>query len=217
MNKRLRNHAWLAAISCVLLWVPSLSGDEGTLADRLSIFSAYLCLYLFTAALLVGPLKVWRSGQPLLNNHLRRDIGIWGGLAGLLHFWLANVLAMTWEYVGIFVENASAPPSAAVRDQLYLWGTILGYVVAVVILVLLTLSSDRMLRRVGKSWWKRLQRLSYVAFIATVAHAFAFQVLESRPSPWIILVAVVTLAVVSLQIIGLLKVRTHRRQHHNEL
>jgi len=211
MNKRLRNHAWLAAISCALLWIPSLSGDEGALADRLSIFSAYLCLYLFAAALLVGPLKVWRNRQPLLNNHLRRDIGVWGGLAGLLHFWLANVLAMTWQYVGIFVENASAPPSAAVRDQLYLWGTILGYVVAVVILILLTLSSDRMLRWMGKRWWKRLQRLTYLAFVATVIHAFAFQVLESRPSPWIILVTVVTAVVTGLQVTAFVKTRAAGR------
>jgi len=211
MNKRLRNHAWLAAISCALLWIPSLSGDEGTLADRVSILSSYLCLYLFAAALLVGPLKVWRNGQPLLNNHLRRDIGVWGGLAGLLHFWLANVLAMTWQYVGIFVENAAAPPSAAVRDQLYLWGTILGYVVAVVILILLTLSSDRMLRWMGKRWWKRLQRLTYLAFVATVIHAFAFQVLESRPSPWIILVTVVTAVVTGLQLTAFAKTRAAGR------
>lgn len=210
MNKRLRNHVWLAAISCALLWIPALNGDVGSLADRLSILSAYLCLILFAAALLVGPLQARGSGQPLLNNHLRRDIGIWAGLSALLHFWLANVLAMTWKYVGIFVENAPAPPSAAVRDQLYLWGTILGYVVAVIVLVLLTISSDLMLRKIGKRWWKRLQRLTYVVFIATVLHAFAFQILESRQSVWVILVVLITAAVAGLQIAGFRKVRARK-------
>ncbi len=207
MNDRLRNHLGLAAVSGAALGAAALLGGEMAAADNLSIVSAYLCLLFFSAALLIGPVRVWRGGAPLLNTHLRRDIGIWGGLTGLVHFFLANVLAMNYEYLGLFVENATVPPSAEVRDQLYLWGTLLGYVVAVLILILLALSSDRVLRMVGTRWWKRLQRLSYVVFMATVLHAFAFQVLETRPPLWILVISAVALVVIGMQLTGLAKVK----------
>ncbi len=211
MNPRLRNHLLLAALTGAALGI-SVAMDKGPSGmDKLSIVSAYLCLLLFAAALLIGPLRARASGAPVLNSHLRRDIAIWGGINGLLHFWLANVLAMTWEYIGIFVENAPAPPSAEVRDQLYLWGTIFGYVVAVLILVLLLISSDRALRKIGTRWWKRLQRLAYVIFVATVAHAFAFQVLESRPLVWVVTVAAVFIAVLAMQIAGRHNVNLRRK------
>ena len=210
MNDRLRNHLSLGAISAASLGIAAWLGGEAAAADNISIVSAYLCLLLFSLALLIGPARVWRGGAPILNTHMRRDIGIWGGLTGLVHFFLANALAMNFEYLGLFVENATVPPSAEVRDQLYLWGTILGYVVALLILVLLALSSDRVLRAVGARWWKRLQRLSYVVFVATVLHAFAFQILETRPSLWVVVVSAITLVVIGMQLTGFAKNRWPR-------
>lgn len=211
MNDRLRNHLSLAGASALSLGIAAWLGGSNGAADNLSIISAYLCLLFICAALLIGPSRIWRGGAPILNIHLRRDIGIWAGLMGLLHFFLANVLAMNFEYQALFVENAVGPPSAAVRDQLYLWGIILGYVVAVLVLILMALSSDKVLRMVGARWWKRLQRLSYFAFAATVVHAFAFQILETRPPLWIVLVSAATVTVISMQVIAFCKVKRSKR------
>ncbi len=210
MNLRVRNHLLLGAATGAALGLSAWLDRGASGLDNLSIVSAYLCLALFGAALLIGPLRLRATGTPLLNSHLRRDIAIWGSINGLLHFWLANKLSMTWEYVGIFVDNATAPPSQQVRDQLYLWGTIFGYVVAVLILILLLISSDRALRTIGTRWWKRLQRLAYVIFIATVAHAFAFQVLETRSLIWVATVAAVFAGVLAMQLAGMASVRRRR-------
>jgi len=180
MNRRLKNHTALIAIIAICLGIAVISGPGAAAADRLSIVSAYLCLFLLGAALLIGPSYAIRKRKLPVNSYTRRDIGIWAALIGLLHFYLANVLAMNYEYLGIYVENASMPPAPEIRSELYSWGTILGYVIAVIFIVLLVLSNDWMLRKIGLKWWKRIQRVSYFGFLFTCAHAFAFQVLESR-------------------------------------
>ena len=158
--------------------------------------------------MLIGPLNVWRDGKPLGNSYIRRDLGIWGALTGMLHFFLANMLSMNYEYLGAFVENAGAPPSAAVRHQFYTWGTIFGYVVALLFIILMLLCSDFVLRKLGMKWWKRIQRSAYLVFLLTVAHAFLFQALESRLLVWIVVVAAIMAAVVGFQIYAFRKVRT---------
>ena len=210
MNPRLKHHLSLAALSTVSLGVAAFVGAAAGIADRLSIVSAYLCLVLLGAALLIGPFHALRHGRPLTNSYLRRDIGIWGALTGLLHFFLANALAMTYEYLGIFVENAVRPPSGEIRYALYTAGTILGYLIAVIFLLLLSLSNDRMMRIIGRKWWKRLQRASYFAFVFTCIHAYAFQVLETRPALWIVVVSIVFAAILLAQRQGISAVRKFR-------
>jgi DMSO/TMAO reductase YedYZ heme-binding membrane subunit len=195
MRRRLKHHTVLSTFTVIFLCVAAVSGPAPEAADRISIVSAYLCLFLLGIALLIGPFNVILNGRPLVNSYIRRDTGIWAALNGLLHFYLANVLAMNYEYLGVYVENSLVPPSTAVRSALYSSGTILGYVIAVLFFILLGLSNDRMVRAVGLKWWKRVQRLSYLGFIFTSAHAFAFQALESREAQWVFVVLLVTVSV----------------------
>ncbi|UCG73059.1 MAG: ferric reductase-like transmembrane domain-containing protein [Chromatiales bacterium] len=210
MNHRFRNHGALLAVTVICLGVSAASGPGATAADRLSIVSAYLCLFLLGVALAIGPANAIRKGKALVNVYARRDTGIWAALNGLLHFFLANVLAMNYEYLGIYVENAPVPPSVPVREALYLWGTILGYVIAVLFIMLMGLSNDWMVRKVGLKWWKRLQRASYAAFIFTCAHAFMFQVLETRAAVWVVVVALVTVLIIAGQGLGIAAIRKLR-------
>jgi len=212
MNPRLKNHVTLFVVSVVSLGVAALSGPGEGAADRLSIVSAYICLLLLGAALLIGPVNVLRTGRLPGNSYVRRDTGIWAAMTGLLHFYLANVLSMTYEYLGIYVENPVLPPSSAVRSSLYTWGTIFGYVIAVLFIVLLVLSSDWMMRKVGMKWWKRIQRVSYLGFILTCIHAFAFQVLETRSLFWVLVVLVITMIIIAGQCMG---IRAVRRAGHS--
>ncbi len=210
MNQRFKNHSTLIVITVISLGVSIVISSGAAVADQLSIVSAYLCLLLLGAALMIGPLHVFRKGRPLGHSYIRRDIGIWAALNGLLHFFLANVLAMNYEYLGIYVDNALVPPSPEIRSQLYSWGTILGYVIAVLFIVLVMLSNDWMVRKVGTKWWKRIQRLSYLGFLSTCAHAFAFQALESREALWITVVLIVTMLVLIGQGYGIISVKRLR-------
>ena len=206
MNSRLKNHLALAVLSIGGLGAAAISGTPETAADRLSIVSAYFCLLLLGLALLIGPANVLRSGRLVVNSYIRRDTGIWAATTGLLHFYLANVLSMNYEYLGTYVENAVQLPTAAVRSTLYNSGTISGYIIAVLFIVLLALSSDWMVRKVGLKWWKRIQRLSYLAFILTCIHAFEFQVLEARPLLWVLVVAAITGVTFAGQCLGFMAI-----------
>ena len=213
MNSRLKNHLALGVLSFAGLGAAAIVGAPETAADRLSIVSAYLCLLLLGLALLIGPASVLRSGRLVVNSYIRRDTGIWAATTGLVHFYLANVLSMNYEYLGTYVDNAVQPPAAAVRSTLYSSATISGYVIALLFIMLLLLSSDGMMRKLGLKWWKRLQRLSYLAFVLTCIHAFEFQVLETRPIFWVVVVLAVAIATVCIQFIGFLAVR--KRQANN--
>lgn len=207
MRQRVKRHIALATATGICFVVAALRGSAAGSTDRLSIVSAYICLALLCWALSVGPMRAVTTGRPIINAYLRRDLGIWAALTGLVHFVLANLLSMNDGYLDTYVNFASFPPSAEIRSQLYNMGTIAGFVVAVLFLLLLALSSDRMIRVVGIRWWKRLQRASYLTFIFTSAHAFAFQILEAREWLLIAVVIIASVAVLTAQIFGIVAVR----------
>jgi sulfoxide reductase heme-binding subunit YedZ len=170
--------------------------------ERISVVSAWLCLCLLTAALLISPLQRARGESPPVNISLRRDLGIWAALNGLLHFYAGNLVAMNPVYIGQFVRGETMPPpAAAIRDQLFAAGSIVGLVIAIIFLLLLAISSDRALRWLGVKKWRRIQRCAHVALWLTVLHGIAFQVLELRSMPLMVLV-VMSLAILAVQLRG---------------
>jgi len=206
-RKRSFRHAILAGATAMLLLVAIATGPGPAWLDRLSIVTAYLCMGYLSLALIIGPKQAIQSGKPTVNSLLRRDLGIWGALMGFGHFFLAMVLSMNNEYLNLFVYVDELPFSAEGRYLLYSWGTIAGFVVCVLFILLVALSNDRSMRLLGPRWWKRLQRLAYVAFFLTVLHAFAFQILESRQVLLIAVVATVVALIFIAQLVGIAAVR----------
>lgn len=205
--RRITHHLALAGINGAALAAAMVSGPAEQWPDQVSIVTAYLCLGLLCAGLAIGPARAFRTGRPSVNLYLRRDIGIWAALTGLAHLVIATALSMTPGYMETFVDNAGVPPSQVIRMELFTWSTIAGLVVGVLLLVLLGLSNDKSLRWVGPRWWKRLHRLSYLAFALTAAHGIAFQALESRTGALIAVVILASLVVLVLQITGSFSVR----------
>jgi DMSO/TMAO reductase YedYZ heme-binding membrane subunit len=185
---RLRRHLILMLTTTWLL-IASLYLPYVSLWERISVASAWICMAFLCGALLIGPVDRIEGRAPRVNIYMRRDLGIWGALTGLLHFVAGNFVAMNPVYVGSFVRIAPVPPAAVIRDQLFSGGAILGLLIAIIFLLLLAISSDWALRGLGVKRWKRLQRSAHLAFWFTVAHGIAFQILEARYLPLLILVA----------------------------
>ena len=211
MWTRPRRTAVLAGLGVGSCVAAALAGPTPGTWDRVSIVSGYLCLMLLCAGLAVGPVRALRAGRGTLNSYLRRDLGIWAGLLGLVHLALATELSMTADYVATYV----AGPAASLRASLFSWGSILGFPVGLNLLLLLGLSSDRSLRWLGVRWWKRLQRSSYLAFLMTVAHAFLFQALEGRHPALVAAVALASGAVLVAQWRGMVAIRRRARHGGN--
>lgn len=78
--------------------------------DRLSLLTAWLCFALLVATLSLGPWWALRSDQPVLNNLLRRDLGIWAALTGLAHLGLATAVVMQPAYFRAYITGPPESP-----------------------------------------------------------------------------------------------------------
>jgi len=210
VDLRARHHFTLLVLVAGGVSLAIFGAAPETATDRVSMLTAYQFMFLLSVVLVLGPLRAIRSGRTTLNLYLRRDIAIWAGIAGLLHLYAGTVQSMTPLYVGRFVDLGAGEPTAALRQQLFIWGTIIGVVIAVLVLLLLGLSSDRLLHLLGKRWWKRLQRSSYVILGLTVVHALAFQFLEYRAEVFVAVFAALTAGVIMAQGVAFVTVRRKR-------
>jgi sulfoxide reductase heme-binding subunit YedZ len=77
-----------------------------------------------------------------------------------------------------------------------------GLAVAQLFFVLLVISNDLSLRTLGTRRWKFIQRWIYAAFSLTVVHGIAYQLVEKRRLPWVIIFVALTTAVVLIQFSG---------------
>jgi sulfoxide reductase heme-binding subunit YedZ len=196
-GRRHRALATLAAGAAAAAW---FGGPPATGTDRVSLATAWLCLVLLGAALLIGPWHALRRGQPLLNHVLRRDLGIWAGLTGLAHLAAATAVVMTPAYFRNYITGPPADPMPGWAGWIGTSAILVGYAIGLLLVRLLAISNDRALRRLGRERWKRAQRLAYVVFGATVLHGLVFQVIERRLGAWLLALLVASATVVGFQL-----------------
>jgi sulfoxide reductase heme-binding subunit YedZ len=91
-----------------------------------------------------------------------------------------------------------------------------GLAAALLFCMLLALSNDVSLRVLRVQRWKSLQRWSYAAFAFTVAHGIAYQWIEKRHLPWILLFAALTVGVVLFQSAGFVRMRKMMNEPRTE-
>jgi len=186
----------LVTALCAAAWY---AGEAAQATARLSLLTAWLCFLLLAAALCIGPWRALRSGQPTLNDLLRRDLGIWAAIVALAHLLAATVVVMTPVYYSRYINGADNQPLSNPVGQLSI---ISGYLIGIVCLVLLAASNNRALRVLGAQRWKRLQRWAYVIFALTAAHGLAFQYIEFRTGSWLTVLSLASLVVLALQLAG---------------
>jgi methionine sulfoxide reductase heme-binding subunit len=172
------------------------------LISKLSIGTAYTALFLMTATLLLGPLNVLGKKANPVSFDLRRDFGIWTGIAALVHTAVGlnvHLRGKMWLY---FVDT-----SHHLRKDVFGFGNYTGIVAALIFVLLLALSNDISLRELGVERWKSLQRWAYVAFVFTAAHSIAYQQIETRRAPFQVVLYVLFVILGSFQIVAAIRRR----------
>jgi methionine sulfoxide reductase heme-binding subunit len=168
----------LASVACVaVFW--ELFSIRRDVISRLSISTAYPALFLTAAALSIGPWNVLRGRTNPVSFDLRRDLGIWAGIMALLHTGIGlnvHLRGRPWLY---FIDQ-----HYRVRHDLFGLGNDTGLLAALLFLVLLAISNDLSLRRLGTRTWKSLQRWTYMAAALTLMHAVAYQLVEKRQAAY---------------------------------
>jgi DMSO/TMAO reductase YedYZ heme-binding membrane subunit len=198
---RVQRHLVLFAANAAALVAAAGLLPYATLWTRISVASAWLCMLLLCAALLIGPLRRAQGEPAPANIYLRRDLGIWAALQGFLHTYAGTAVSMNQLYMDAYLRIDTPPLSAALRDEIFLWSGIAAFIVSLLFLLLFLISSDRVLRWMRVERWKKVQRTAHLVLWLTVLHGLTFQLLEGRYLAFVLL-AIITLVVFWLQYRG---------------
>ena len=173
-----------------------------SLAEGLSFATAYAGLVLLAVALAIGPANVVQKKPNPVSTDLRRDVGIWAALCGIAH----TVAGLQVHMHGDFARYFTPAPGARVdvSAKAFFSANYFGMAAAILLFLLLLLSNDIALRKLGVPLWKLLQRSTYIVLALVVLHAALYEKLEKRTALLAIISAVTVLVVLVLQLKGAL-------------
>lgn len=210
-GRRLRRHALLGALALALTAGLAAVLHSPQTVWRLSMGTAYAALLFLVVSLAIGPLHVlWAQPNPV-STDLRRDVGIWAAVFGLLHVVFGIQVHMRGKFWLYFVYAPDQPHRLPLRHDMFGVTNWTGLGAAGLLLLLLAISNDLSLRRLGTRRWKWLQRWNYVLMGATVLHGALFQVIEKRQASFVAGFAALVIAASAVQVLGFLRVRRDRR------
>lgn len=176
--------------------------------QAVSLLTAYASYMLMAAALLIGPLRVLTGDRHRLSIRVRRNLGIWAGLFAIIHV----IAGLNVHFKGRFWQYFFFPDRhgffLALRYDFFGFTNYVGLIAILITVVLLALSNDSSIRRLGPHKWKTLQRLSYPLFGLLIVHGFIYQALEHRHVYFSTFLVAVFLVVVAFQCRGFLKRRS---------
>jgi methionine sulfoxide reductase heme-binding subunit len=184
-RKRIVRHTLLALGSTLAVLGVFAALDFPPFRFGLSMGTAYVSLTLFVGTLVIGPANViWGRANPV-STHLRRDIGIWSGITGLVHLVVglqAHFPGEMWKY---FLFPADVERVFRLRYDAFGVANWTGLLSGVILALLLGLSNDYSLRRLGSGRWKSIQRWSYWTFLLLIVHGALYQLaIGSRHWGW---------------------------------
>lgn len=191
-------HAGLGSASAIAVIgaAPLLKGNHPGWVFGYSVASAHVSFFWLAVALLIAPSRILLGRSAPLQLDIRRDVGIWAALMAVVHtvFGLqGHMQGRFWEY--FVVRGASG---WTIRRDLFGFANYLGLGGLGLALLLLGLSNDWALRRLGARLWKRCQQSTYGLFVLVLAHGLVFQQMGRRP--WPLVVVLLTLG--SLAVAG---------------
>ena len=191
----------LAALLAVYVLVPSKNPKF-----RWSMATAYVGLALIGATLALGPLNVLRRRPNPVSSDLRRDVGIWAGVLSIVHFVVGWQVHMKHRYL-YWLREVKDTGALRPRTDLFGFANYTGLVATIIAAVLVALSNDYFLRRLGTTRWKWWQRWNYGLLALVVAHGVAFQVIEKRRIAYVVGFTALLAATAAMQYLGVRAVR----------
>jgi methionine sulfoxide reductase heme-binding subunit len=201
-QRRLSRHLLLAVVSAGLTAALSYALAFETALAALSTASAYAGLTLLIVSLSLGPLNILRNRPNPVSTDLRRDVGIWAGLLGLLHTILGLQVHMGGKFWLYFLFPPDQRFFSPLRYDAFGLANYMGLIAVIVLIVLLTLSNNFSLRRLGQKRWKKLQRWNYAGFALVAGHGALYQFLEKREVVFVGLFGAIVVIGVAMQLAG---------------
>jgi sulfoxide reductase heme-binding subunit YedZ len=200
--RRSRRHFVLAAVAVAIVCIAYTATPPPDVRHRLSMATAYAGLVFLAASLWLGPWNVLRRRPNPISFDLRRDVGIWTGVVAIVH----TVIGLTVHLRGrMWMYFFKRLHPFKLQNTQFGFANFAGLGAALFFLILLAISNDLSVRTLGTRRWKSLQRWTYAAFVLTAAHGIAYQLVEKRHLPWVVIFTALMIAVATIQIFGFLR------------
>jgi methionine sulfoxide reductase heme-binding subunit len=194
--------AWLTAGGCYLAYLYRPRADAGAI---LTLGLGYISLVQMVITLGIGPFMLFRQRRNPMNIMLRRDMGIWAGITGLLHVFFGLQLHQGGDVLSFFLDS-----DGAILWNLFGQANYLGLVATLILALLTALSNDLSLRKLKGKTWKWLQRANYLLVPLVFLHALWYQDVAQRQPAFRIAVWGLILFTVGVQLIGVWRYRAQR-------
>jgi sulfoxide reductase heme-binding subunit YedZ len=155
--------------------------NDGSVEFGISLSTAYVSLALLAVTFALGPVYYLTSRRSPASTYLRRDVAIWGGVFAIVHvvFGLqVHLKGRMWAY---FLFEDCSPCRIPVRYDAFGIANYTGAAAAIIVLVLLVISNDVSIRKLGQERWSAIQKWGRACAVLTVIHTFIYEVLEKRP------------------------------------
>ncbi|MBZ0303455.1 MAG: ferric reductase-like transmembrane domain-containing protein [Anaerolineae bacterium] len=179
----------------------SLVLPHADLGYLLTIGCGYLSLVYLAVTLLIGPFRLLGRRRNPVHLDLRRDVGIWAGLTGLVHVIFGLQVHPNSGVIGYFARwTGDGYALLTNRFGIANWT---GLIATLALLVLLLTSNDWSLRRLKGRRWKTLQRLNYVLTGLALLHTVLYQQRSGREPFFVTTTLLLTVAVLAAQYVGI--------------
>jgi sulfoxide reductase heme-binding subunit YedZ len=208
--RRVVTHVVLGALVAAGVWPAAWLWSEKPWVRVITLETGYASLVLLAATLSIGPLQLaMRRRRNPVNIYLRRDIGIWAALTGLVHVVAGFQVHFGGDVLRYFLDAGGKP-----LMSVFAAGNWLGLGAALLLTVLLAISNDRALRLLRGPIWKTLQRSNYVVVTLTVFHTVAYQFVRDASLAASAVLAALVVAALALQAAGVVYTRSLKRTRH---
>ncbi len=167
-------HLGALMLMAALVWAFGMLRPEWSPMHRWNRAFGDASLVVIALVMLIGPMsRIWRRWSRLLP--WRRELGVWGFVAGLVHagFILFGWVRLEWPRLFGF-EFHPALGEYVMFDKGFGLGNVIGILALVYGLVLSLTSNNLSQRLMGMSVWKFLQQGAYVLWALIVAHTAYF-------------------------------------------
>jgi sulfoxide reductase heme-binding subunit YedZ len=196
----------LASVATLVVLVGVAPSHGGFSIQQLASPTGDVALLLLAVTLLIGPANLLLRRRNPANSYLRRDVGAWTAIWSLVHV----IVGFQGHTGGVFGFVDYFVVDGRPLTNNFGMGNWTGLAATVIVVLLLVVSTDRMLRELKSSRWKDLQRLNYTLFALVVVHALFYGALNRMTSPFTRILIATVIAVCVSQTAG---IWLWRRQH----
>jgi methionine sulfoxide reductase heme-binding subunit len=165
----------LVLIACVIFYIGWTNRDTITFITQAT---GYISIIILSISLIIGPVNILLKIKNPISTYLRRDISVIGGILALIHSiagLFVHLRGNNWQY---FLNKTEFGYS--IRTDNFGLANYTGLISALIIILLLITSNDYSLKKLNTTYWKNIQRLSYLMFILAIIHCFYYRIVKGN-------------------------------------